>query len=80
LKNVSNRHHDTNKMLRLRCSSTLLRGLTAAAVPAMASCLILSGGPSLASGFGGRFALAVPASRPFVTASQVRPLMKGVWS
>ena len=67
-----------SRMLKLCCSSTLLRTLgAAAAVPAMASCFILSGGPP-ASGFGGRFALAFPSSRPFVTASQVRPPVQRV--
>ena len=60
-------------MLRLRSSSMLLRGLTAAAVPAMASCFILSG-PSIASGVAGRAALAgpLPSARPFISARQVR--------
>ena len=65
--------HSKGSMLRLRSSSMLLRGLTAAAVPAMASCFILSG-PSIASGVAGRAALAgpLPSARPFISARQVR--------
>ena len=50
-------------MLQLRSTSKLLRSLTVAAMPAMASCFIISGGPSsLAAAGAGHMQLRGPAT------------------
>mmetsp|Transcript_80228 Transcript_80228/g.129987 ORF Transcript_80228/g.129987 Transcript_80228/m.129987 type:complete len:163 (+) Transcript_80228:37-525(+) len=67
-------------MLRVRASSTLVRGLTAAAVPAMASCFILSAGPSaLTASVVGRTQLSGPApfAQSFMSTRQSAMPLRG---
>ena len=60
-------------LLRCRAPKSMLRSITAAAVPAMASCFILSGCPSaLTSAVGSRFQLGCPnAYAPSCISKQV---------